>query len=675
MKEDCKKTQDVELTEDVTFRDMMLKQQVLAGLTKCNFIKPSPIQMRAIPIGRCGLDLIIQSKSGTGKTLVFCTIILERYDPQIKTPQSLIVVPTREIALQVESYLSSIGSSYSGFSVASVIGGRDIVEDRKRISKCKAIVGTPGRILHLIKNNYVCLQNIQTFVLDEADKLVSDDFYGDINKFLNALNKNRQIIASSATYADDLDKLIVSFMHNPIAVSTSRDTAVLIGVKQFILPVTEFALPSTVQNSTASIQAMRRKVAAVEYILSTTSFKQCILFSNSQLRANSYANYLTQMEWTVELVIGSHDQETRTATLQKFRQYKSRILITSDLMARGVDIVNVNLVINLDVPGDSSTYLHRIGRCGRFGRRGLAITLASDDAEMEKFRKLLGIIGGSKMKVATFPTTLNGGANFDAWNSTDESQPDDSYVFGAIDEEKPIEAKQAVNEELHNGQEKQTSKHEAEKDTIESKNLNLLEVARLLIDTDSTPNDLFSSYQNSTDNTPMPDVTISTDIFDDFAQFQCNGNAEQQDDQGVGVVEKDEHEAKEERFESVQEKKEISFDEMLTTILKQKNYPGDDHEHGNSFGDQQQENTLDDHLPPNVADKEEMPKSTGLLPVKKSNHESNTNRKSRKNAKQHENAQANRSELPMPNDFWIQTYWNQLRDINKYVAHSNRRYK
>lgn len=163
------------------------------------------------------------------------------------------------------------------------------------------------------------MQNIKTFVLDEADKLVSDDFYGDINKFLNALNKDRQIIASSATYANDLDKLIVSFMHNPIAVSTSRDTPVLIGVKQFILPTAEFALPSSVKNSTPSIQAMWRKVAAVEYILCTTSFKQCILFSNSQFRANSYANYLTQKEWTVELVIGSHDQQTRTTTLQKFR--------------------------------------------------------------------------------------------------------------------------------------------------------------------------------------------------------------------------------------------------------------------------------------------------------------------------------------------------------------------
>lgn len=173
--------------------------------------------------------------------------------------------------------------------------------------------------MHLIKNKFVCLQNIQTLVLDEADKLVTDDFYTDINILLDALNTNRQIIATSATYANSLDKLIVSFMHNPIAISTSRDTPVLIGVKQFILPVETFSVPKLVENSTPSIQSMWRKVSAVEYILSKTAFKQCILFSNSQFRANSFANYLTQNKWTVELVLGSHDQDTRTATLQKFR--------------------------------------------------------------------------------------------------------------------------------------------------------------------------------------------------------------------------------------------------------------------------------------------------------------------------------------------------------------------
>lgn len=200
-----------------------------------------------------------------------------------------------------------------------MIGGRNIADDRKRINKCKAIVGTPGRLLHLIKNKCICLQNIDILVLDEADKLVAEDFYNDINILLDALNSNRQVIATSATYANGLDQQIVSFMENPIAVSTARETPVLIGVKQFVLNVENFAIPPSVADSSASIQAMWHKVAAVEHILSTTTFQQCILFSNSQLRAKSFANYLSQNKWTVELVLGSHDQCTRTATLQKFR--------------------------------------------------------------------------------------------------------------------------------------------------------------------------------------------------------------------------------------------------------------------------------------------------------------------------------------------------------------------
>lgn len=353
------------------------------------------------------------------------------------------------------------------------------------------------------------------------------------------------------------------------------------------------------------------------------------------------------------------------------RQYKSRILVTSDLMARGVDIVNINLVINLDVPSDSSTYLHRIGRCGRFGRRGLAITLASDEAEMEKFQKLLGIIGGDKMKVATFPTTLNGGANFDAWNSTEDSQPEDSYVFGTVDEKESIngnecidvDAKEINNETGHNGKEEQESKNEAQTDTIESKNLDLLEVAKLLIDTDTTQKetvvnfdeDIFSSYQNSNITNTSPEVTISTDIFEDFAQFQCNGNAER------SVTE--EQDVEETKEEHVELKKESSFNEILSTMLKEKKDL--DQQQENSSRDELKPNLLDDRLKWNIVDKEDEPLSK---PMKKPHK----NSKSRNNPTLFGNLPL---ELPTPNDFWINTYWRQLSDIQQYVVDSNQRYK
>lgn len=344
-------------------------------------------------------------------------------------------------------------------------------------------------------------------------------------------------------------------------------------------------------------------------------------------------------------------------------------MVTSDLMARGVDIVNINLVINLDVPSDSSTYLHRIGRCGRFGRRGLAITLASDEVEMEKFRKLLGIIGGTKMKVATFPTTLNGGANFDAWNATQDEQPDDSYVFGSCDENVEatnIEAKETHKEGVQNGAQEQTLKDEIEKDTIESKNLNLLEVAKLLIDTDSeqietavnVDEDLFSSYQNSTNDTIQSnEVTISTDIFEDFAQFQHNTTAEDHDDQSLKNAEAKENETlrtEEDSFTALSKKLRAEMDKICQGSSKT---PSKD------STEIQQNGSHPDQTPTFMVD---TPKSK---PVKNSVSKNNKNAQSHK---KHLSSTNYPLRAPVANDFWIQTYWKQLSDINQYVLYSNR---
>lgn len=195
------------------------------------------------------------------------------------------------------------------------------------------------------------------------------------------------------------------------------------------------------------------------------------------------------------------------------RQYKSRILVTSDLMARGVDIVNINLVINLDVPSDSSTYLHRIGRCGRFGRRGLAVTLVDDAVEMEKFQKLLEIIGSSKMNVERFPINLNGTSNFDAWSSANQTDSSDLCIFDSgVDVNSTQSAENKHKNDKSNDGKKETS--------IESNNLNLLEVAKLMIDTEPNENhsamdldiDLFSSYENkSYTNLDCAEVMFSTE--------------------------------------------------------------------------------------------------------------------------------------------------------------------
>lgn len=393
--------------------------------------------------------------------------------------------------------------AFVGFSVACVIGGRDISDDRKAISKCKAIVGTPGRLLHLIRNSLICLKYIQILVLDEADKLFTDNFCKDIDTLMNALKKDRQTIASSATYADGLDKLIVSYMQNAIAVSATREIPILIGVRQFAFCIEN----KLTENSTSApaIQTMMKKVAAIESILKHLAFKQCVLFSNSQMRAESFANYLTTKEWTVDLIIGSQDQSIRTSTLDMFRQYKSRILITSDLMARGIDIENINLVINIDVPRESSTYLHRIGRCGRFGTKGIAITLISDEEDLTAFRKLLGRIGGNDIKIIKLPSAEYF-SDCDAWNFTSQDVASNSfeYIYGLDD---TVSNHSNYSDEDNDSFKKlltNLKSSPSKEDTVERKATTVQDVADLLTD-----NEL---------------VDVDDDPFSSFEGFKCNGS-------------------------------------------------------------------------------------------------------------------------------------------------------
>ena len=279
-------------------------------------------------------------------------------------------------------------------------------DDRKRMNRCKAIVATPGRLLHLFENNIIRKEFIKLLVLDEADKLMQMGFRYDIQRLLKLIEGDKQMIASSATYANDLDRLLISYMNHPVAVTPKREAPILLGVKLLAYEIDDEPSEENAQTAPA-IRAMQAKVKAIQTIFANVSFKQCIVFSNSQLRAESYCNYLIKSGWQADVISGSQVQERRLEIFGKFKTFQTRILTATDLMARGIDVENVNLVINLDVPNDGSTYLHRVGRCGRFGSRGLAITLLSSESEMMKFRKLLGQIGGEKMTVLKFPKGAN----------------------------------------------------------------------------------------------------------------------------------------------------------------------------------------------------------------------------------------------------------------------------
>lgn len=369
-----------------------------------------------------------------------------------------------------------------------MIGGRDISEDRRRLNKCNAIVATLGRLLHLIDNCVISVKQIKLVVLDEADKLISSDFRSSIDKLFKMFSTKPQVIASSATYADGLDKLLLTYMQNPVAVSATHKMPILIGIKQFVHVVTATS-DSSNEATTPTIQMMKSKVEATEYILKNISFKQCILFSNSQMRAESFYSYLTNKGWNVDLIIGAHEQQHRTSTFQKFCKFESRILIASDIIARGIDVVNVNLVINLDVPADSSTYLHRIGRSARFGAHGIAITLVSDNIDMNRFEQMLGNIGADNIKVSLIPSVRDLD-NTRLWDFSD-----DQSVVSIFNEIDVVPEGEKSSNDYH-----ETFPNNIEQTKTQSQNLELLDISKLMLE-----------------NKPERDVQVDLDLFSDYS--------------------------------------------------------------------------------------------------------------------------------------------------------------
>lgn len=296
--------------------------------------------------------MIIQSKSGTGKTIAFSICLLECYEPEIRFPQALVLVPTREIAVQIVEVLNNAGKYLKYFRASEFIGGMEMTDDRKRIQNTKIVVGTPGRILHLIKNEVFNTYNVKTIVLDEADKLLEG---GQISKDVRAIIKyfdtsSIQMIAVTATVTTHLEEVMKKVMKNPIGITPKHEIPVLLGIKQFALELAE---------ESDNIKLMRIKIEELQKIFTRIPFKQCLLFTNSQAKTDTYGNYLKKAGWQNEVINGSQDQQKRLDVLKKLIKYKCRILITTDLMARGIDIESINLVINLDLPYDCFTYLHR----------------------------------------------------------------------------------------------------------------------------------------------------------------------------------------------------------------------------------------------------------------------------------------------------------------------------
>ncbi|XP_067913581.1 probable ATP-dependent RNA helicase DDX20 [Heterodontus francisci] len=362
------RTGDVLLTgaESLDFGALLLTQPVLEGLREAGFERPSPIQLKAIPLGRCGLDLIVQAKSGTGKTCVFATIALDSLILENPATQVLILAPTREIAVQIHSVITAIGIKLEALECHVFIGGTPLSLDKTRLKKCHVAVGSPGRIKQLIEIGFLPTASIRLFVLDEADKLLEEgSFQEQINWIYSSLPSNKQMVALSATYPESLAHHLTRYMRDPSFVRLNPTDPALIGLKQFYKVVNSYPLPHKI---------FEEKMQHLLELFSKIPFNQALVFSNLHSRAQRLADILTSKGLPSVCISGSMNQNQRLEAMSKLKQFKCRVLISTDLTSRGIDAERVNLVVNLDVPQDWETYMHRIGRAGRFGTQGLAVT-------------------------------------------------------------------------------------------------------------------------------------------------------------------------------------------------------------------------------------------------------------------------------------------------------------
>lgn len=374
------RSKDVTTSESVTFDDFPLDQRTRAGLIRCQFKRPSPVQLATIPLGLCGFDLVVQSKAGTGKTCIFALVALEALQATDGGgTQTLIVAPTREVAIQIHEVVSSIGSCYSELKCVLCIGGVDVKQDRAEFlnkRSCQIVIGTPGRLKQLIELNILQTQHIELFVLDEADKLMDEQFKLQIDDIYKRLPMDKQMIVTSATYPNELSQFLAQYMRSPKIIRLGQELS--------LEAIEELYLESKPGHSAK--KTLENKLNLLRDLLDGVDFAKCIIFTNYQARAPIICDQLNKDEslvakfGTTSYLCAELSQPERIETFKRFKNSKERsILISTDISARGVDILDIDLVINFDLPGDNSTYYHRIGRAGRFGLPGRAISIVTGD--------------------------------------------------------------------------------------------------------------------------------------------------------------------------------------------------------------------------------------------------------------------------------------------------------
>mmetsp|Transcript_43295 Transcript_43295/g.80470 ORF Transcript_43295/g.80470 Transcript_43295/m.80470 type:complete len:417 (-) Transcript_43295:113-1363(-) len=345
-----------------SFDDFGLPESLLRGVYACGFEKPTAIQQRGIKAVMSGRDLIAQAQSGTGKTATFAIGSLANVNPKRHLCQTLILSPTRELAKQTNDAVVDL-SERMNITSHLCVGGKSVRDDLRVLRRGAHIVcGTPGRIHDMIQCRALNIENIDRLIIDEADEMLSGLFQEQVYEIFKYLSENVQVCLFSATLPLHVMDLTERFMRDPVRILVKKDELTLEGIKQFYI----------------AIGNEEWKLSCLVDLYETIRITQAVIFCNTRRKAEWLAEEMDKRDFTVSCIHGEMDQQERNEVMSDFRSGASRVLIATDILARGIDVQQVSLVLNFDLPINRENYIHRIGRAGRFGRKGVAINFLTD---------------------------------------------------------------------------------------------------------------------------------------------------------------------------------------------------------------------------------------------------------------------------------------------------------